>query len=128
MIKFTLPFPPTVNSKYKMSRGKRSKGDKVLNWELKAREYLNKQNILPVNERCFIIYDLYHPDNKERDAANYEKYTTDFLVSNGVLLGDQRRYLKSTTTHWLDAEGALVVVNIYPVNKFKMEVLEISPI
>lgn len=118
MIKFILPFPPSVNSAYKMSRGKRCKSDKVKNWEARAREALNRQNILPVTERCFIIYHLYHPDNRARDAANYEKYTTDFLVANGVLQGDERRYIKGVMSCWKDQEGDGIDITIYRENEF----------
>jgi len=125
MIKFILPFPPSVNSKYKMSRGTRSKGEKVLAWEKKARQALNKQNILPVAARCFIIYNLNHPDARERDAANYEKHTTDFLVANGVLLGDQRRYIKGILTQWTDESRDYITVNIYPCDTGKFDFIPI---
>lgn len=127
MIKFILPFPPSVNSAYKMSRGKRCKSEKVLAWEKEARNWLNLQNILPVLERCYIVYDLHHPDNRARDAANYEKHTTDFLVTNGILHGDERRYIKGILTQWTDISKDYISVTIYPESAFRMEALNISP-
>ncbi len=112
MKNFILPFPPSVNTKYNISRGKRCKSEKVKNWIAKATDCLNQQNILPVTYRCFIVYELSHPDNKQRDAANYEKYTTDFLVEQGVLRGDDRKYIKGILTQWLDIPGDYIKIQI----------------
>lgn len=111
-MKFTLPFPPSVNTSYQINRGKRVKGKKVLEWESLASIALNKQNILPVQERCIIIYSLSTPDNRIRDCGNYEKTLTDFLVSKGILKDDNRRYIKGILIQWNDKPGKIVDIYI----------------
>ena len=115
-MKFILPFPPSVNAAYKMNRGKRSKGAKVIAWEKKASDALNQQNILPYVGRCVIIYELCHPDNRTRDAANYEKSTTDFLVAKGILPGDDRRHIKGILSIWNDIKGDFITIHIRPAS------------
>lgn len=107
---FLLPFPPSVNTPYSISRGKRVKSVKVKAWEKLASQSVNKQNIIPYIGRCIIIYGLHHPDNRARDAANYEKITTDFLVSKGVLKGDDRRFIQGIFSYWNDVPGDFINV------------------
>ena len=121
-MQFILPFPPSVNAKYKMNRGKRTKGDKVLAWEKLAGIAINQQNILPYSQRCFVVYELHHPDNRGRDAANYEKVTTDFLVARGILLGDDRRYIKGIFSYWNDIPGDHIIVKLISSDTFQMPV------
>lgn len=109
---FYLPFPPSVNAAYKMTRGRRSKGAAVLAWEARAKSALNSQNILPVTERVIIEYALDTPDARCRDAANYEKYVTDFLVNNLILQDDSARYIKGIYTYWNDTKGSLIYITI----------------
>ena len=115
-MQFTLPFPPSVNARYKMQRGRRSKGDKVIAWIDAATSKLNEDCIPPFEGRCSLIYELYHPDERIRDDSNYAKYLTDLLVQHGILKDDCRRYVKSTTTIWADKPGGYVVIKIIPVD------------
>lgn len=117
-IEFYLPFPPSVNSKYGISKGKRFKSKKDKEWELLASCELNKQNVQPIKERCFLIFELYHPDNRERDDQNYVKKPTDLLVSKGILQGDSRRYIKGTQSYWNDKKGKIIKVKIITVDEF----------
>lgn len=114
IMRFILPFPPSVNAPYKMERGRRTKGNKVIAWEKLAGEAINKQNIMPFVGRCIIEYELFHPDNRIRDAANYEKIVTDFLVSKNILNGDDRRYIKGINIFWNDKPGENILINIIP--------------
>lgn len=112
-MQFILPFPPSVNTSYNINKGKRVKGAKVKEWEIRANIALNKQNILPINQRCYLIYSLNTPDNRIRDCGNYEKTLTDFLVSKGILQDDNRRYIKGILTQWNDIPGNEVHVFVY---------------
>lgn len=118
MIKFILPFPPTVNKKYGINKktGKRYNLAAVKEWKRQATEALNMQNVLPVQGRVIIEYSLDTPDNRERDCANYEKYTTDFLVQQGILKGDSRRYVRGILTYWNDTPGNAIHITINQFN------------
>lgn len=122
--KFTLPFPPSVNSKYNMRGRKRVKSQKDKDWIDLANQWINKQNVLPFAGRCYLALELYHPDNRLRDAANYEKKTTDLLVSRCILPGDDRRYLKGVFTTWNDTPGDYIIVKIIPVDKWDCNFLD----
>lgn len=112
---FTLPFPPSVNSKYQISKGKRCKSKIILAWEREAINALNLQNIQPVLGRVLLEYSLDTPDMRVRDAANYEKYVTDLLTSQGVLIDDSARYVKGIFTFWNDTKGDKITVKISKV-------------
>ena len=122
-MKFILPFPPSVNSKYQINRGKRRKSDKDKEWIKAATDAINEQNILPFSGRCYIIYELCHPDNRPRDDENYLKKTTDLLVSLNIIAGDERRYKKGTFVYWNDKPGDYIIVRIIPVDKFDISEL-----
>jgi len=113
MIKFILPFPPSVNSAYGVNKkGRRFKSAKVKAWEVVARTALNMQNVQPASGRVLLEYSLDTPDNYNRDAANYEKYLTDLLVSHGVLKDDSARHVRGIFTYWNDTPGKSVHVTI----------------
>jgi len=118
--KFIIPFPPSVNAKYNISRGKRVKSKTDLEWIKSATNAINQQNVVPFSGRAFIIYELCHPDNRHRDAANYEKKVTDLLVSLNIIAGDDRRYLKGVTSLWNDTKGDYITVKIMSVDSFDL--------
>lgn len=119
-IKFILPFPPSVDGKYNIRNNKRVKSQKDKEWDNLAIDAINKQNILPFSGRCWLIYELNHPDNYIRDAANYEKKTTDLLVKKGIIKGDERRYVKGVTTYWTDESGDTITVNIVSCDELSL--------
>lgn len=130
-IEFFLPFPPSVNSAYNIRNvrckktGKtkvvRSKSLKVRRWIESCKKAIDRQMIFQqMNERCVVIYELNHPDLRGRDAANYEKYTTDFLVQAGILREDNRQYIKGIYSFWNDIKGDAVKVSVVPVDDFKV--------
>lgn len=130
-IEFILPFPPSVNTAYNMRQLKckktgktklvRSKSLKVKKWLEHCKQAIDQQHITQqMDERCVVIYELNHPDLRERDAANYEKYTTDFIVQAGILRDDNRQYIKGIYSFWNDEKGDAVKVTIIPVEDFKI--------
>jgi len=130
-IEFFLPFPPSVNTEYNIRRVKdkktgkikivRSKSLKVKKWIESCKKAIDQQMIFQqMNERCVVIYELNHPDLRKRDAANYEKYTTDFLVQAGILREDNRQHIKGIYSFWNDTKGDAVKVTIVPINDFKV--------
>lgn len=118
-MQFILPFPQSANSKYNMHGKKRVKSQRDKEWIEKATTAINQQNVLPFVGRCYIIYELYHPDGRPRDAANYEKKVTDLLVSLKILAGDERRYVKGDFIYWNDKPGKQIIVRIISVEDFK---------
>jgi len=124
IINFKLPFPPSVNSRYGVSKGRRFKSNRDKAWIELANQWINNQNIIPFKGRCYLALELCHPDNRPRDAANYEKKTTDLLVSREILPGDERRYLKGVFSYWNDKPGDYIIVKIIPVEKWDHNFLD----
>lgn len=53
------------------------------------------------------------PDKRQRDADNYIKAVGDFLVTHGVIAGDDSRYVRSFYIEWSDdlKDGCFVIVD-----------------
>lgn len=98
-IKLILPFPPSVNTAYptiiKGRKPIRIKSAKLKKWIKDAPEFEER-----IAEKCLITYLMFFPDERIRDGENYMKVPTDYLVSCGVLQGDDRRYIKGG--QWYD--------------------------
>ncbi len=83
-MKIILPFPPSVNSMFGGgSNQKRFPSKKYKEWLL-ACPRLEPRGLSGVS----LLYQYWFPDNRERDAENYIKATSDFLVKQGVLKND----------------------------------------
>ena len=99
--KFTLPFPPSVNSMFHQRGGQqkfKSKGYKE--WLISCPK-LDKINLIgPVQ----VNYKFFWPCNRARDLSNYTKAAEDFLVSQGVLMDDNWKVVQSIT---LDTGGVV---------------------
>lgn len=98
-----LPFPPSVNSAYAQRGNRRVKAKGVILWEDKARRTLKTNYFLSkpfTRHEARLVYVLYPKDKRIRDAGNYEKILTDFLVTEGVLIDDSARYVRGITIEW----------------------------
>ena len=93
-MKFTLPFPPSVNSLYGGgSAQKRFPSAKYKAW-LKL---CPKLAALGFYSPLKIIYTFTWPDKRIRDGQNYMKAPLDFLVNQGVLTDDNYNVVISET-------------------------------
>ena len=81
-----LPWPPTVNSYYKVTRqGHRYLDKKVRTFRALVAESVNEQ--LPgvtLDEKLFVEVYLYPPDRRKRDLDNYMKGLLDALTEAGL--------------------------------------------
>lgn len=81
---FTLPFPVSVNALYGGGSGQqRFKSKKYKAW-LASCPYMPPLNLPLVT----IHYMLYFPDHRPRDAENFIKCCSDFLVAQRVIADD----------------------------------------
>jgi len=97
--KIILPFPPSSNTAYptvvKGRKPVRVKSSKLKKWIEEAPNYDER-----VKKKVAISYLIFFPDNRIRDGQNYMKVPLDYLVSQGVLTDDDRRYVKGE--QWWD--------------------------
>jgi len=92
-IKIVLPFCPSSNTAYPtIVRGGKSfriKSAKLKEW---IRDAPDLEGI-EVSGKVTISYMIFFPDNRIRDGQNYMKVPLDYLVSQGVLKDDNRKYV-----------------------------------
>ncbi len=115
-----LPFPPSQNglfvNAYATYSGKtgRYKSKQYKAWITEAGWELQRQYPhLAFAEPVTIDIRLQPPDKRRRDADNYAKAPVDLLVRHGILMGDDRRYVRNVNTGWvvdecLDPPGAYI--------------------
>ena len=111
----TLPLPPSVNSAYGGGSGQqRFKSASYKRWLLSCPAVTNRPLInFPVE----LQYDVYLPDARLRDIANYEKLPTDFLVKNGILEDDNFNIVKYVSIEFkgIDKKNPRVEINIIKI-------------
>ena len=85
-----LPWPPTVNSYYRVSRhGQRYLDKKVKDFRDRVCEAISEQCPgLQLDERIFMEVYLFPPDKRRRDLDNYMKGLLDALTVAGVWTDD----------------------------------------
>lgn len=81
-----LPWPPTVNSYYKVTRqGHRYLDKKVRVFRASVAESVNEQVPgVTLDESLFVEVYLYPPDRRKRDLDNYMKGLLDALTEAGL--------------------------------------------
>lgn len=93
MLKFTLPFPPSVNALY----GGGSKQQRFPSKQYKA-WLKNCPPIRSLNlEYVKLTYNYWFPDRRERDSENYIKAVSDYLVKQNVIANDSWKNILEMT-------------------------------
>ena len=105
MTEILLPFPPSVNDMY--IRGRTLSPD-YRAWKMDAGLKLNRQHIGAMKSRCVIHIDL--DDTRNGDCDNRAKPILDLLVSQGVLEGDSKKYVKRVSIGWEKLTGVRVAL------------------
>lgn len=99
-IKIILPFPPSSNTAYPtVKRGHKNiriKSANLKKWISSAPDLSEYKIPTP----CTISYKMFFPDDRERDGQSYLKVPLDYLVKQGCLPDDNRKYVKGE--QWLD--------------------------
>ncbi|GAG36981.1 unnamed protein product [marine sediment metagenome] len=85
-----LPWPPTINSYYKMTRqGQRYLDKSVREFRQKVADQVNEQCPgLTLDEPLFMEVYLFPPDRRKRDLDNYMKGLLDSLTESGLWTDD----------------------------------------
>lgn len=105
MTEIYLPFPPTVNGLYS-GKARRFKSKAYLRWILEAKADLAEQKYYKGFEwkshkgKVQLVILLKAPDKRRRDCSNYVKAVEDFLVQEGVIMGDDSRFVDSVFVCW----------------------------
>jgi crossover junction endodeoxyribonuclease RusA len=115
MNRYTLPFPPSVNSMFLNVPGKgRIKSKEYKAWTTEALWSLKAQKARPVEGEVSIWIGLVAPSKRAMDASNRIKSVEDILVAGGVIQDDSGKYVRRISAEWLPAgEPCVVIVSEY---------------
>jgi Holliday junction resolvase RusA-like endonuclease len=78
------------------------------NWKTAAAWELKAQQPPTVTYRCELVIDL--DDTQRGDCDNRVKPILDLLVSQGVLQGDQKKYVQRVSVGWEPTSGCRVTI------------------
>jgi len=107
---FTLPYPVSVNSAFKLHNGARlSKSDKA--WCDAAGFELLSQRPQKMTGRVHVSIAFRAPDRRRRDIDSLLKAVLDLCVKHAVIVDDSNKYVAGLAADWVD-EGAPVTVSI----------------
>ncbi len=114
MITIWLPFPPSVNEMFLNNKG-RGKG-RVLStfyraWKTEAGWVLKTQKIQPLIGQFKM--EILLADSRSGDCDNRIKSICDLLVSNGIVQGDQKKYMRGVSIEWASVPDC--IVRLYPI-------------
>lgn len=108
-----LPFPPSVNGLFS-GKARRFKSDAYKTWLKAAKVEFDAQMEYDKIMAGFSYEGINHkgsvnltflfkaPDKRKRDLDNLLKAGIDFIVSQGVIAGDDSRYVRSIYAEWSD--------------------------
>ena len=110
---------PSLNDVVLANRSNRYKGarlkndvEEVIGWAIKQALVIG--TLKPVKKPCE-IYIEWHESTKRRDVDNVKssvKFVLDSMVQNGILINDNRRYVKQVHDLVIDDDADFVVVKI----------------
>ena len=108
-ITIRLPFPPSVNDMFLNNRG-RGKGripsSAYRAWKEEAGWMLKAQHIKPHIGSFRLVIQL--DDRRNGDCDNRVKPLCDFLVTQGIIQGDQKKYMRGLSVDWSTVEGCII--------------------
>lgn len=110
MIKFELPFPPTLSACFTNVPGRgRVATTAYKNWQQEALLQLASQRVRPIKGQVAVYVRLVAPDKRHRDAGNMDKAICDILVKAQIIEDDSNRFIRRLTYEWRDEGPACVV-------------------
>lgn len=117
MTSLFLPFPPSANGLFS-GKARRFKSDGYKAWlkeaeaDLLFQKYTDGLKWKNHKGKVRLSILLKAPDKRQRDCSNYIKAVEDFLVSQGIIAGDDSRYVQSVYVEWKNdmRAGCFVVI------------------
>jgi Holliday junction resolvase RusA-like endonuclease len=129
MTSLFLPFPPSTNALFKNRKGGRAKTKKYQTWLVEAFEALLKQQAYKRDhvDKVAVSVFLKAPTAHRRDADNCLKAICDFLVTHGIIKGDDSRYMRRVSAEWKDEMPVGCYVNIIDITECPTRFADLPP-
>src|SRR5690606_33375108 len=113
MIRYELPYPPSVNNLFANSKnGGRYAVESYKAWRKAAGEEIIAQRRQRIKGRFSLAIYVVRPDKRKRDVANLIKAVEDLLVEMQVVEDDS--LAERVTIQWADAGSFECLVIIQP--------------
>jgi len=114
MIRYSLPYPPSVNNLFFNTGRGRSKTDAYKAWQEAAGYAIVEQGRKRIHGLVALSIALVKPDKRKRDLSNVIKAIEDLLVSMSVI--DDDSLVQRISIQWVDAgDPCVVLVHEYEV-------------
>lgn len=112
MIRYSLPYPPSVNNLFFNTGRGRSKTDAYKAWQEAAGYAIVEQGRKRIRGLVALSIALVKPDKRKRDLSNVIKAIEDLLVSMSVI--DDDSLVQRISIQWVDAgDPCTVLVHEY---------------
>ncbi len=108
MIRYSLPYPPTVNNLFFNVRHGRVKTDAYRAWLENAGHAINVQGKKRICGPVSLSIGLVRPDKRKRDLSNTIKSVEDLLVSMGVIEDDS--LVQKLSVQWVSGDAPCTVI------------------
>lgn len=115
MTPFSLTYPPSTNRLWRSVNGRNIKSRDYRSWESVAALDLMSQRVRGISGPVSVSLDVTPPDKRRRDIDNLAKPVLDALVANGVIEGDDNRYVRSLKLTWVSGLAPGIRVTITPI-------------
>lgn len=112
MIRYNLPFPPSVNNLFANGKKGRFRTDKYETWRTLAGQEIMAQGRKRLKGAVSMSVLAVRPDKRKRDLSNLLKAIEDLLVDMGVIEDDS--LIERISIQWADADQYECMVLVQP--------------
>lgn len=115
-IELTLPFPPSVNTYWRMFQNRMiiSSAGRKYRKDAQDAVMLQKAN-KHLGGALVVCIEAYRPDNRKRDLDNLLKATLDSLAHAGVYLDDSQ--ITDLRIYWAKDKGGILKIKVWRKNE-----------
>jgi crossover junction endodeoxyribonuclease RusA len=112
LIRYNLPFPPSVNNLFANGKKGRYRTDRYEAWRTLAGQEILVQGRKSLKGKVSLSVCAVRPDRRRRDVSNLLKPVEDLLVDMGVIEDDS--LVERITIQWAEAGSFECVVLVQP--------------
>ena len=106
-----LPMPPSTNNLFVNKGRSRVDSPKYAAWKRLAGWDLLRQHPPRIKGPVNLLIEVSLSESNDTwDITNRTKATEDLLVSQGVIQGDNRPFVREVTSRWADVSGVRVTI------------------
>jgi crossover junction endodeoxyribonuclease RusA len=109
MLTLSLPFPPSINHYFSYYQGRPVLSKEARAYRHLVRRITSAKGVKPLMGPLAVRIEVHPPDNRRRDADNFQKSVLDALQHAGVFWDDSQVVWLLTIKHPSRADGSVRV-------------------